>query len=86
MAGYSGTPLVKKLGIKEGARVSLFDAPPDFGSRLEGLPKDVALSRGGARTADVIVLFAPDRAALRARFPAAARILDPVGGLCVAWP
>jgi hypothetical protein len=87
MAGYSGTPLVKKLGIKSGHRVALLGAPHGFDAALDGLPIDVALQadlRG--EPLDVIVLFAPDRANLERAFARAARRLTPAGGLWVAWP
>jgi hypothetical protein len=87
MAGYSGTPLVKKLGIKAGHRLALLAAPDGFGATLGVLP-------GSARAQadlegdplDVIVLFAPDRATLVREFETAARRLVPAGGLWVAWP
>ena len=65
MAGYSGTPLPKKLGIKSGHRVLLLQAPDGFEeTTLVPLPDDVAIarSRRGTRPFDVIVLFV-DRAA-----------------------
>jgi hypothetical protein len=87
MAGYSGTPLVKKLGIKAGHRVALLAAPDGFRATLDELPADVALQadlRG--EPLDVIVLFAPDRAGLERGFARAARRLTSAGGLWVAWP
>jgi hypothetical protein len=87
MAGYSGTPLVKKLGIKPGHRVALLDAPDGFAAALEGLPEDVAPQadlRG--EPLDMILLFAPKRADLERGFARAARRLTPAGGLWVAWP
>jgi len=87
MAGYSGTPLVRKLGIKAGHRVALLGAPDGFEGTLDGLPADVSL-QGDLRgePLDVIVLFAPDRAGLERGFARAARRLTPAGGLWVAWP
>jgi hypothetical protein len=87
MAGYSGTPLVKKLGIKPGHRLALLGAPDGFGTALGDLPAGVAVQadlRGAPL--DVIVLFAPDQAGLRRGFATAARRLSPAGGLWVAWP
>src|SRR4051812_23224400 len=87
MAGYSGTPLATKLGIKEGHRVALISAPSDFESTLEGLPPDVILQGSlGRGLSNVIVLFAKDAASLEKWFPAAQKALDPSGGLWVAWP
>jgi hypothetical protein len=88
MAGYSGTPLVRKLGIKPGHRIALLHAPPDFDHTLGELPEDVSVQtqlRGGAKL-DVIVLFADSRSELVKRFPALANRLNPAGGLWIAWP
>jgi hypothetical protein len=86
VAGYSGTPLARKLGIKSGHRVALLSAPAGFEGQLDGLPDAVSLSRQARGAADVILLFAERAADLRSRFAAAARRLDPAGGLWVAWP
>lgn len=86
-AGYSGTPLPKKLGIRPGQRLVLLGAPAGFDASLGALPEDVRVRsdlRGGQ--ADVIVLFAPSVAELERRFPAAQRALVPTGGLWIAWP
>jgi hypothetical protein len=87
MAGYSGTPLVRKLGIKPGHRLALLGAPDGFDSTLGAVPKGVEVQNDlRGEPLDVIVLFAPDRAALLRRFAAAARRLVPAGGLWAAWP
>lgn len=88
MAGYSGTPLARKLGIKDGASVALMAAPAEFEQALDGLPDGVALQRDsrGRGSFDVIVLFVSDRAALRKRFAPAAKRLRENGGLWIAWP
>jgi hypothetical protein len=89
MAGYSGKPLVQKLGIKEGHRVALVDAPPGFAAALGPLPEAVAVraARGAdAATADVLLLFAREAAALAPEFGAAARALPRGAMLWVAWP
>ena len=60
-AGYSGTPLAKKLGIKDGHVVSLVEAPAGFESLLEGLPASVALTRASSPgLANVTVAFFRD--------------------------
>ncbi|MCA9752453.1 MAG: DUF3052 domain-containing protein [Gemmatimonadetes bacterium] len=85
MAGYSGTPLPRKLGLKEGSRVVLLDAPAGFS--LGELPAGVKpRTRAGVRTADVAVLFLRRRADLARRFDAAARTVDEGGRLWLAWP
>lgn len=88
-AGYSGTPLPKKLGIKEGHRVLLASPPEGFDATLGALPQGaVATSRAGAKPGsfDVIVLFVGSVARLRAEFPKKARLLATDGGLWVSWP
>jgi hypothetical protein len=85
-AGYSGTPLVKKLGIKPGATIGLIGAPDDFDQTLGELPDGVAVRRRLRGPLDVIVAFYVDRAALERRLPALRDALAPAGGLWVAWP
>jgi hypothetical protein len=85
MAGYSGTPLVRKLGVKERHRVALVNAPPDF--TLVDLPPGAVVETGGrGGPLDVIVLFVGSRAELAKRFGPQAARLRPAGGLWVAWP
>ena len=85
MAGYSGTPLPKKLGVNAGHRVLLDGAPPGFD--LPDLPADVLLHRRPAPGLyDVIVLFCPDAARLRRRWRVLHRLTPPTGSLWVAWP
>lgn len=86
MAGYSGTPLPKKLGIRTGAVVALLGAPEGFADGLHPLPTGVQLRRQARGPAKVIVLFAASRAVLKRRFPAAARALAEGGKLWIAWP
>ena len=88
MAGYSGTPLPKKLGIKEGHRVALIGAPDGFEKTLGPLPEDVALTDGarGRAPLAVVVLFTKKKADLVRRFATLAGRLAPAGGLWVAWP
>jgi len=88
MAGYSGTPLPKKLGIKEGHAVALLAAPATFPRTLGTLPEDVRTTTAlrGTRPFDVIVWFPKNHAELTRRFSAIARRLTPAGGLWVGWP
>ena len=86
-SGYSGTPLVKKLGIRTGSRIAVIGAPEGFLAETLGLLPDgasVALRCVAGR--DVIVLFAPTRAEFERRFDGARRALTPAGGLWIAWP
>jgi len=86
MAGYSATPLPKKLGIKDGSTVALLGAPPDFEKTLGRMPEGVSVRRDARVRADRIVLFVKSRAELVRRFPVAARALASGGGLWIAWP
>jgi hypothetical protein len=85
MAGYSGTPLAQKLGIKEGHRVVLLGAPPGFAKTLEPLPP-VSIGTKLKAPADVIVLFVTARAQLEDRLDAIRAAMDPAAGFWVAWP
>ena len=85
-AGYSGTPLPKKLGIKEGATVTLMGAPDGFEAVLGNLPSRVRIKRRASGRTDLIVLFARSQAELRRRFPAASKVLLERGRLWIAWP
>lgn len=86
MVGYSGTPLARKLGIKEGARLALLGAPDGFDAELDPLPDGVQVLRRLAPRLDVAVLFATTRADLERRFGPAAKAVAPAGGLWIAWP
>lgn len=84
-AGYSGTPLPRKLGIASGHRVLLAGAPPEFD--LGTLPDGVVLHRRATgQRYDVILAFCADLATLQYRFDPAVRRLQAAGGLWVAWP
>ena len=87
-AGYSGTPLPRKLGIQWGHRVACLHAPPHFIGLLEPLPHDVELhdNLGTGPAFQVIVLFATSLAQLPGQFAQASARLRPDGGLWVAWP
>jgi hypothetical protein len=83
---YSGTPLPKKLGIREGSRVFLAGAPEGFFAVLGPLPTGVQrLGRAGSAM-DVVVLFVTREGDLRSRFKKLAGGLEPAGRLWVAWP
>jgi hypothetical protein len=86
LAGYSGTPLSKKLGIKEGHRVAFPSAPDGFLGLLGELPVDVAVKSRASGPLDVIVFFTKSRGELERRLPALRRAMDPAAGLWIAWP
>lgn len=83
-AGYSGTPLVKKLGIKPGMRLTLAGAPRGFRRELAGLPRDVRISPQMDKSPDLIVWFVQSRRAMEGMMPAVAGRMG--NGLWVAWP
>lgn len=86
MAGYSGTPLVKKLGIKENYQCAFLRAPKDFTRKLGPLPESVKVGRSATGTKDFVLLFAGSEAMLRHEFAAAMSVLKPEAMLWVAWP
>jgi hypothetical protein len=86
VAGYSGTPLPKKLGIREGSRVALVEAPDSFERTLSPLPNGVAVSSRVRAPLDVILYFTARLSELERRFAKLARALDAAGGLWIAWP
>jgi hypothetical protein len=85
-AGYSGTPLVRKLGIKPGARVGLIGAPDGFEATLGELPEGTRTIRRSRAPLDVIVAFCASRSQVERRLAALREALAPAGGLWVAWP
>jgi hypothetical protein len=85
-AGYSGTPLARKLGFKPGMRAYYAGAPDGFDSLLGELPDGVRVLARPAERLDVVVLFVRERRQLERRLPALQRRLDSAGMLWVAWP
>jgi hypothetical protein len=83
---YSGTPLYRKLGIREGHRVVALSAPGNFKALLGEMPPGVRLGTRLAPQTEVVVLFATKHRDLETRLQAAAEKLDPAGGLWVAYP
>ncbi len=87
MAGYSGAPLAKKLGVKSGHHVGVVGAPDGFDAVLaETLPPDVTVCSRASGPLEVVVSFHTRRADLMRRTPALIRALDVDGGLWIAWP
>jgi hypothetical protein len=87
MAGYSGTPLVKKLGFKEGFRVALVNPPQGFRSELGPLPNDVhVVAAPLPKRLDLILFFVEYQQTLSKEFPRLARKLADNGMLWIAWP
>jgi hypothetical protein len=86
---YSGTPLWKKLGITEGARVLIVGAPASFAEdlgRISPVPDGVAFLSRSARRLDMAVVFATEQTVLERTFFRVKPNLEPNGRLWVAWP
>ncbi|MGH7132834.1 MAG: DUF3052 domain-containing protein [Phycisphaerales bacterium] len=88
MAGYSGTPLAQKLGIKPGSRVLVAGAPRGFEKTLEGLPPDAKLETAAARGAkyDVMAVFVTTQKMLTRQLAAMMPRMQLACGLWFAWP
>ncbi len=88
MAGYSGTPLPKKLGIKPGHRLWMTgDASAVFAMMLQPLPDEIEIADGDAAgTYDIIIYFTKSRSELKSAFGKLKRRLEDDGGLWIGWP
>ena len=84
MVGYSGTPLPKKLGIKEQFRVALLDLPADVKTELKSALVGSKVGKGGPL--DFAMIFVKTAAELKTQFPRFAKQLAPAGMLWVSWP
>jgi len=85
-AGYSGTPLPRKLGIVPGTTVAWTGAPEHFPALLGPLPGDVRVKARASAPLDVLVVFLTRRADLARRLPSLRRAIAPAGGCWIAWP
>jgi hypothetical protein len=86
MAGYSGTPLPKKLGIKEGSRIAFVNAPADFAACLGPLPEGAEVVKRLSKPLDVILLFVTSEQSLARDFKKLSEKLATNGMIWVAWP
>jgi hypothetical protein len=87
VAGYSGTPLVQKLGFKPGMKVAVLGAPEGFGEMLGELPERVGVvTRLGSAGKDMVIVFVTERGVLARRLDALRRAIAPAGMVWVAWP
>ena len=84
MAGYSGTPLVKKIGIKPGHRLAVLNSPKGFEKELSPLPDGVV--NGVDAPLDVAILFAPNQSVLKKNLGKLVGKLAPAGMLWISWP
>jgi hypothetical protein len=86
MPGYSGTPLPKKLAVKEGLRVLLIRMPPDVHAELQDALAGCRIATNLAGPLDFIHMFSKSRVELEKEMPRAARALAPAGMLWISWP
>ena len=86
MAGYSGTPLLRKLGIKPGHRAVFLNAPDNYEESLGTLPEGVEVRSRLGGSLDFIHFFSKRRAPLERRFAGMKRALTQTGTLWVSWP
>jgi hypothetical protein len=85
-AGYSGDPLVRKLGIKPGFVVALLNDPGDFVGLIDPPPPDVTFRFSAREKADIVVGFTRFRSELRRRLDTLGRMVYPAGAVWVCWP
>ena len=85
-AGYSGTPLAKKLGIKPGSRVALLGAPAEFRDLLAPVPDGVEFTTRVTSTCDIVHVFTASKASLAKTLVACRKALAPDAAIWVSWP
>jgi hypothetical protein len=86
MAGYSGTPLAKKLGIKPGCRLFVADAPRNYAELVAPLPEGVQLTAKLRADTDVVHVFSTRRAKLAEALRSSLAKMKPEGAIWVSWP
>ena len=86
MAGYSGTPLLQKLGIKPGHRITTVNAPAGFDRLLGSLPEGAAFVGSTAKDVDVIVAFESSLANFQKHLPVLANRIKSDGMVWISWP
>lgn len=86
MAGYSGTPLAKKLGIREGSKVNLIGAPEGYLKLLEPLPVDIEFVSRVSQSTDIIHFFCTQRTELEKALSTFRGKIKPTASIWVSWP
>ena len=86
MAGYSGTPLAKKLGIRAGSRVFLSNAPEHYAALVAPLPDGVRIVGRIGRTTDLVHVFSTSRKDLERALRATLKALRDDAPIWVSWP
>ena len=85
-AGYSGTPLAKKLGMKERSQLFILDAPTGFTKLLEPLPPDVVFQSKADKATDIAHLFVTQADELKKQLASLRKKLKPDAAVWVSWP
>ena len=85
-AGYSGTPLAKKLGIGPGTRIFLADAPKNYLDLVAPVPEGARIVKTADRETDIAHVFATERARLAAQLRSSLARLRPDAAIWVSWP
>ncbi|MDT5063685.1 MAG: hypothetical protein QOH63_4144 [Acidobacteriota bacterium] len=85
-AGYSETPLLKKLGIKEGFRLALVNAPKNFPAELGPLPEGANIVAASQEPLDFVLIFAQSRAELPGKLAPLRANISQHGMIWIAWP
>jgi hypothetical protein len=86
LAGYSGTPLPEKLGIKPGSSLALVGAPEEYPEAMGALPEGVTVRKQARGRNHRIIWFARSARELERRLQSVVRALADGGGLWIAWP
>lgn len=85
-AGYSGTPLAKKLGYRPGSHVFVSGAPDSYAAHLQPLPPGVVFDATATAGTDIVHVFVTERAALAAFLASMRAVLEPDASIWVSWP
>jgi hypothetical protein len=85
-AGYSGTPLAKKLGYKPLTRAVLVGAPQGYAAMVEPLPEGVVFERAPTTKTDLVHVFVTERAVLARSLKSLRTTLRPDAAIWVSWP
>ena len=85
-AGYSGTPLARKLGISEGSRVMVKRGPPGYLGLLKPIPEGTVFQKSVSRQSDIVHVFATRRSSLRTELGKLRKGIRDDAALWVSWP
>jgi hypothetical protein len=85
-AGYSGTPLAKKLGYRPGTRAYLDAAPDDYAALVAPLPDGVEFLAAAKKPLDLVHVFTTSAADLAAKLKRYRPLVEPAGVIWVSWP